>query len=189
MAFTAFFDANVLYGSAVRSLLVELARTDLFRAKWSHQVHDEWLRNLKTNRPDLDPAKLDMVRDLMIASVPDSIVVGYEPLIETLKLPDPDDRHVLAAAIKGRADVIVTFNLRHFPADVLRPYGIHAETPDEFIMHLESLERSTVVHAAVIDRARYKKPLLSPDDYLDHLAKGGLNEVVAFLASVKVLLK
>jgi predicted nucleic acid-binding protein len=189
LAFTAFFDANVLYGNAVRSLLVTLAQTDLFRAKWSLEVHSEWLKHLKANRPDLDPVKLDGVRDRMIAAVPDSLVFGYEPLIKTLKLPDAKDRHVLAAAIKGRADVIVTFNVKDFPAGILRAYDMHAETPDEFIMHLESLERSTVVRAAAEDRARHTSPALTPDDYLGRLAKGGLTDVVAFLASVKVLLK
>jgi predicted nucleic acid-binding protein len=189
VAFTAFFDANVLYGNAVRSLLVTLAQTDLFRARWSMAVHAEWLENLKVNRPDLDLEKLTAVRDLIIKAVPDSVVYGYEPLINTLTLPDPKDRHVLAAAIKGRADVIVTFNVKDFPADVLRAYDMHAETPDEFIMHLESLERSTVVRAAAEDRARHNKPVITPDEYLERLTKGGLKDVVAFLASVKVLLK
>jgi predicted nucleic acid-binding protein len=189
LAFTALFDANALYGATVRSLIVTLAQTDLFRARWTHDIHSEWMNALRQKKPDIDQAKLDNVRDLMIAAVPDSLVTGYEAMVPTLELPDPKDRHVLAAAIKGRADVIVTWNLRDFPAQTLSAYDIHAETPDEFIMHLESLERSTVIRAAAEDRMRYKNPPVPPQDYLDRLKAGQLIRTAEFLSTVKVLLK
>jgi hypothetical protein len=106
--FTAFSDANVFYGARLRSLVVELAQTKLFRARWSEHVHDEWIRNLLRNRPDLSAASLERTRRSMDASVLDCLVTGYAELIETLTLPDPDDRHVLAAAIIGRAAATVT---------------------------------------------------------------------------------
>jgi hypothetical protein len=133
-------------------------------------------------RPDIDPARLANVRRLMIDAVADSLVSGYEPLIPTLRLADPGDRHVLAAAITGRADVIVTWNLRHFPADVLAAYDLRAETPDEFIMGLERLAPSILARAAAEDRARYRNPPLSPDDYLERLRAGRLARTAAFLA-------
>jgi hypothetical protein len=189
LAFTALFDANALYGATVRSLLVTLAQTDLFRARWTYDIHAEWMNALRQKRPDIDPLKLEAVRDLMIEAVPDSIVTGYEAMIPTLDLPDAKDRHVLAAAIKGRADVIVTWNIKDFPADTLAAYDMHAETPDEFIMHLESLERSTVIKAAAEDRMRYRNPAVAPQDYLDRLKAGQLIKTAEFLATVKVLLK
>jgi predicted nucleic acid-binding protein len=126
---TALFDACVLYPAPLRDLLMRLATTELFRAQWSGAIHDEWIRSVLEQRPELR-AQLARTRQLMDAHVMDSLVTGYERLIETLDLPDPDDRHVLAAAIAGGADVLVTKNLKDFPADRLAPFGIEAQHPD-----------------------------------------------------------
>jgi predicted nucleic acid-binding protein len=108
---TVLFDASVLYAAPVRDLLLELVLSDLFRAKWTEQIHDEWIGHLLVNRPDLHAANLARTRALMRAHVCACLVEGYEALIETLTLPDPNDRHVLAAAITGHAEMIVTLNL------------------------------------------------------------------------------
>ena len=118
MAFTAILDACVLYRAPLRDLLIRLARTNLFRARWSDQVHNEWTRNLLLKRPDLE-GKLERTRDLINEAVDDCLVEGYETVIPSLALPVPDDGHVLAAAIVGRADVIVTCNLKDFSIDSL----------------------------------------------------------------------
>ena len=106
--FTAFLDASVLYPAPLRDLLLELAVSDLYRAKWSNAVHDEWIKALLSKRDDLTRERLERTRDLMNKHVRDALVTDFNDLIEILDLPDPDDRHVLAAAIKGRADLIVT---------------------------------------------------------------------------------
>src|SRR5438128_11085266 len=103
--FTALLDACVLYPAPVRSLFMYLAMTDLFRAKWTDAIHEEWMRNVQKDYPDITRAKAERIRDLMNAHVLDCRVTGYEELIPTLTLPDPDDRHVLAAAIQAGADV------------------------------------------------------------------------------------
>ncbi|MGH3439915.1 MAG: PIN domain-containing protein, partial [Sciscionella sp.] len=108
MAFTVVYDANVLYPSTLRDLLIRIAQAGLVQAKWTNQILDETFQNLAANRPDLDTDKLQRTRELMCQAVRDCLVVGYEPLIDVLDLPDPDDHHVLAAAIKARAQVIVT---------------------------------------------------------------------------------
>src|SRR5207244_188431 len=108
-----------------------LALTDLFGVKWTDQIHEEWIRSVLANRPDLTREQLNRTRDLMNRHVRDCLVTGYDGLIPCLTLPDPDDRHVLAAEIRGRADVIVTFNLGDFPAAVLAGYRIDAQHPDE----------------------------------------------------------
>jgi predicted nucleic acid-binding protein len=114
MAFTVVYDANVLYPNTLRDLLVRISQAGLVQAKWTNEILDEMLRALSRNRPDIPPDKLDRLRQLMNEAVRDCLVSGYEPLIEGLKLPDPADRHVLAAAIKAGAQVSVTSNLKHF---------------------------------------------------------------------------
>jgi predicted nucleic acid-binding protein len=117
VAFVVLYDANVLYPSTLRDLLIRIAQSGLVQAKWSDRILDEVFDNLKANRPDLDPARLDRTRQLMNRSVRDVLVIGYEPIQAGLNLPDPDDHHVLAAAIKAKAQVIVTRNLKDFPGE------------------------------------------------------------------------
>jgi hypothetical protein len=111
-----------------------------YRARWSLQIHDEWKRNLLINRPALTPEQLDRTSGLMDLAIPDGLVVGHELLISGLTLPDPDDRHVLAAAIRCNASVIVTFNEKDFPATALAPYVIEAQHPDLFVDNLFDLD-------------------------------------------------
>ena len=116
---TAIYDANVLYPAPLRDLLIRLAQAGLVRARWTDTIHDEWLRNVLKDNPRLSAERLARTRSLMNDAVRDCLVSGYEDLTATLSLPDPDDRHVLAAAIRARADVIVTYNLCDFPAPTL----------------------------------------------------------------------
>jgi hypothetical protein len=160
---------------------MHLAITDLFRARWSDEIHDEWTRNLLRNRPDLKPQQLERTRDLMNAHVLDCLVTGYEALIEGLHLPDPKDRHVLAAAIRAGADVIVTFNLGHFPAKALKPFGIDAQHPDKFVAHLLDLAPAAVCAAAKRQRESLVNPPKTVEDYLDSLARQQLPQTVAKL--------
>ncbi|MFI6815477.1 PIN domain-containing protein [Nonomuraea sp. NPDC050328] len=134
MALVGVYDANVLYGNEVRDLLIRVACSGLVRAHWSAEILDEVTRNLAANRPDIPSDKLSTLCKLMNAAIPGALVSGCEELTESLKLPDPDDRHVLATAIKAGAEVIVTSNLKDFPADVLATYGITAKSPDDFIL-------------------------------------------------------
>jgi predicted nucleic acid-binding protein len=114
---------------------MELAAMGLFRAKWTDQIHEQWISALLRNRPDLERSKLERTRSLMNAVASDCLVTEYEGLIPSINCPDPDDRHVIAAAIKGKCAVIITFNLDHFPADELRKYDMEGQHPDEFIHH------------------------------------------------------
>lgn len=145
--FTALYDACVLYPAPLRDLLMELAGTGLFRARWTDEIHNEWIENLLENEPHRQRAKLERTRDLMNMAILDCLITGYEPLIPALTLPDPDDRHVLAAAIQGRADVIVTYNLKDFPDAALSSHGIEAQHPDDFVSNLISLDAETVYTA------------------------------------------
>ena len=119
--FTVVYDACVLYPAPLRDLLMHLALSDLYRARWSDMIHDEWTRNVLAIRPDLTQDQLKRTRQLMNTHVRDSLVSGFEYLIPSINLPDPDDRHVAAAAIHSGASLIVTFNLKDFPAHALKP--------------------------------------------------------------------
>jgi len=111
---TAVYDANILYPAPLRDLFTRLAQAGLVRARWTETIHDEWTRNVLEDKPRTSAERIARTRTLMNDAVPDGIVSGYEDLIDSLTLPDPDDRHVLAAAIRGGAEVIVTFNLEDF---------------------------------------------------------------------------
>jgi predicted nucleic acid-binding protein len=201
--FTALFDANVLFPARVRDLLIELATTGVFRARWSEAIHDEWMSSLLASRPDLTRERLARTRALMDQAVPDAIVSGYEHLIEGLQLPDPDDRHVLAAAIVGRADlirhvlaaaivgradVIVTTNIKDFPAATLEVFDLEAQHPDTFLIHQRSLDEHLFLEAIRRVRRRLTNPQVDPDAYLTNLGDAGLVLIAAELANTKTLL-
>lgn len=177
----ALLDASVLYPAPLRDLLIRLALTDLFAARWSDAIQDEWTRNLLEDRPDLGPDALARVRVLMERHVPNCRVTDYEDLIPTLTLPDPDDRHVLAAAIHARADVIVTANIRHFPSDVLARYRITSQRPDDFIGHFLDQDASRVLDAVRRQRAGLQRPPYTASELLDTLERQGLTQTVARL--------
>jgi predicted nucleic acid-binding protein len=188
VTYTALLDANVLYPAPMRDLLLQLAVTDLFRAKWTADIHREWQDALLRNEPHRDRAALERTRLLMDAHVRDCLVTGYEKLVAGLELPDPGDRHVLAAAIAGRCDAIVTQNIDDFPAAVLRSHGIEAQHPDEFLRHLMSLDLALFCASVAKVRSRLKRPPYSVDEYLQILTRQGLAGTVAELRPFSALI-
>ena len=146
--YTVVYDACVMYPAPLRSFLMYLALSQEFRARWSDMIHDEWIRNLLKNRPDLSEEKLARTRQLMDEHVPGAVVTGFEGLIEGIVLPDKNDRHVVAAAIQTRAEAIITFNLKDFPDEALSNFGITALHPDDFIADLFELNVGAVIEAA-----------------------------------------
>lgn len=183
MACVVVYDANVLFGNTLRDMLIRVARSRLVQAKWSDRILDETLGNLATRRPDIERAKLDRLRTLMNAAVPDSLVTGYEPLIEGLKLPDPDDRHVLAAAIKCHATMIITWNLTDFPAEILEPWHLEAQSPDDFILEQIRIDDRRVWACVQQIADSRRKPPETAEDVLDALERAGIVEAVAALRS------
>lgn len=171
--YTAILDANVLYPQLLRDTLLSLAVAGLYHARWSATINDEWTRNLLKERPEL-ATKLPAVVELMNASVPDCLVTNYEKLATTLELPDPDDRHVVAAAIVGHADAIVTFNIKDFPQAVLQPYGIEVQHPDEFVMNQLQLQKIPALSAIKKMRARWKNPARPAQELIAMFEKRGL---------------
>jgi hypothetical protein len=179
------YDACVLYPAPLRDLLVQLATTRIFRAKWTDLIHDEWTRNLLIKRPDLNATKLTRLRVLMNQSIPDSVVTNFEYLIPTLELPDLDDRHVLAAAIVAEAKTIVTFNLKDFPAPMLAKYGISVQHPDLFISDLIERYPQQVLDAIDTTLSRLKNPPQTFTNHLETLLNQGLPTSVAMLRDLR----
>lgn len=160
---------------------MHLALTGLFRAKWLADIHEEWISALLRNRPDLTRTKLERTRMLMDQHAADALVTDYQHLVPGLQLPDANDRHVLAAAIRVRADVIVTINLRDFPPEAVAPFGIEAQHPDEFILHLLDLAPGVVARAAQDHRLSLKNPAKTIEEYLNTLEAQGLTQTVSVL--------
>jgi hypothetical protein len=173
--FVVVYDACILYPASIRDLVVELARTGLLRAKWTVRIHAEWINAVMRERPDLERARLEQVAKLMNAAVLDCLVTDFESLEPGLtSLPDSDDRHVLAAAIHCGAQEIVTFNRRDFPEHALRPYGIRAVHPDEFVEHLLDLNAEAVCEAVRRIRRRLANPPRSAEEMIRNYERHGL---------------
>lgn len=160
---------------------MHLALTDLYRARWTDAIHDEWTRNVLKDRPNLKPEQLKRTRELINVHVRDCLVTGYEDLVSSLELPDADDRHVLAAAIRSGADVIVTFDIKDFPAEALAPFGIEALHPDDFLTFQIDLALNIVCAAARRHRTSLKSPPKNVDEYLLTLEAQGLVKTVSQL--------
>ncbi|WP_350262728.1 PIN domain-containing protein (plasmid) [Pantoea sp. BJ2] len=187
--YTIVFDACVLYPAPLRSFMMYLAAGGQFRARWSEDIHEEWIRNVLLNRTELNRAQLERVRALMDRHVPDALVTGYQSLIESIRgLPDEDDRHVVAAAIVAQAEGIVTFNLRDFPDEVLSVWNLRAIHPDSFITDLTDLNITVVIDAARRQRASLLSPPFTPDEYLDCLLRQQLPETVSRLRPLAALI-
>ena len=175
------YDANVLYPAQLRDFLMRLALGEVVRAHWTERIHEEWTRNVHADYPDITWENLQRIRELMNGALPGAKVTGHEDRIEDLSLPDPGDRHVLAAAIHAEADYIVTFNTRDFPAPELESWGIEAPKPDEFAQVLFDQDPDAIVEVASTHRRSLTHPSKTPDEYLDLLRGCGLEETARLL--------
>ena len=175
------YDANVLYPAPLRDLFIRVAQAGLVRARWTETIHDEWTRNVLKHNPTLTAGRLARTRSLMNEAVRDCLVSGYEDLIDSLALPDPDDRHVLAAAICAGAEVIVTFNLKDFPAETLARFDVEAQHPDDFLLSLFGLAPGLVCAAIKRQREGLRNPPKTAEELLATLESQGLTRTVAGL--------
>ena len=173
--YTAVLDACVLYPVCVADALMSMAVAGLYAAKWSIAIEQEWIRNLERSRPEL-AGKLDRRRALMRDANPDWEVpeASCIAVAAGLVLPDPDDAHVLAAAIAGHADCIVTANLRDFPSEILGVYGLCAIHPDDFLIAQLDLDPLRALAAFKEMRSRSKSPPLTPDEFATAFERNGL---------------
>lgn len=172
----AILDANVLYPFLLRDLLLSLAQQYLYVPKWSDDIEREWSSHLKQDRPDIEPDKITHIIREMNRSFKNAKVTGYDKLISDLQLPDPDDRHVLAAAIVSQAKVIVTFNLKDFDTKELLKHDIDAVHPDNFVISLIDQGEEQAKSALRNMVNRRIKPPTTENELIGRLNKSGLPE-------------
>lgn len=181
--FSVILDACVLYPAPLRDLLLSIAEEGLYKPKWSDQIHKEWVWNLLKNRPDLNENHLTRTVALMNGAFPDALVHNYDFLIPVIELPDLDDRHVVAAAIKSNSDLIVTLNLKDFPMDLMKQYNIDIQDPDTFLNNLYDLNPGKVNKAIYKMRNRLTNPPKTHTEIIETLAKSGLKDFLNKLNS------
>lgn len=160
---------------------MRLALKDLVRARWSEQILDEMQRAILSTRPDLTEERIARTRNRMNEHVRDALVTGYERFEESIELPVPNDRHVVAAAIRCQAQLIVTFNLKDFPISALEPLGLDVQHPDDFLEHLLDLHPQVVLEAVREQRLDLKNPPYSVERHLEAFAKQSLPKTVDIL--------
>lgn len=181
--FTVLADACSLVPALNRNLLLSLAEAEFFRVRWSVRILDEAERGIAKvlgERGITDAAeRAARARNAMERAFEDASVVGYEKLVGSLEdLPDPDDAHVIAAAVKTRASVIVTDNLRDFPSRVLDPLDLEAKTTDAFVADTIGLDAGRAIAAVRQMRMRLKKPEKTAEVLLLDMEAVGLTQTV-----------
>ncbi|GAA0753043.1 PIN domain-containing protein [Psychroflexus lacisalsi] len=179
LRFTCVLDTNVIYPIDVRDLLFWFAFYDLFTPKWSQHIFEEWENVMR--RKNIPESEIQKRTSKAYLAFPDALVENYEPLVESLQLPDEKDRHVLAAAIKTNANIIVTNNIKDFPRDYLSTFGLIAKTADDFITDTIDLNNDIAVKAfrdLVVNRTN---PDLDEFEILDRFRKNGLKDSANYL--------
>ena len=169
MAFSlsvAVCDACILYPFHLRNIIVQASVDRLFHARWTDTIHDEWMRNLVAKTPGLSIDRLEATKRLMDVALPSAMVAGYERHVQAVSLPDPDDRHVAAAAIEAGASTIITWNLRDFPVGELRKHGLMRQSPDVFLAALYEHVPEQLVSSRANARSNLSRSRVSATDFI-----------------------
>ena len=182
--FIAVLDACVLYPAPMRDLLLNLADFEMYLPKWTDKIHEEWTRNLLQNRPELTPEQLKRTIGAIYNAFPSANVENYQALTSSINLPDQGDSHVLAAAIRCNADVIVTANLKDFPNEYLSQFDVEAQHPDYFIANLIDLNSEKALKAFQQQVSYLRKPPMQDMQVIENLKKVGLEVTAAKLIGI-----
>ena len=185
--YTAVLDACVLFSRLQRDVLLSLAHADLYTARWTQEIEREWASSLVEKYPDA-AEKIPLLVEHMREAIPDCLIVDYAPLIPSIQLPDESDRHVLAAAIRGNADAIVSLNTKDFPAAVLATFDIEIQTPDQFVLNQIMLNPPKALTAIKKMRERWERPSMLAADMVDLFEKRQLPQTAAHLRDVLELI-
>jgi predicted nucleic acid-binding protein len=177
--FICVLDTNVIYPLWIRDLLLWFAHHDLYTPKWSKHIFDEWEEVMRRK----GIAEEDRIRRMSIVdeAFPDARVENYEPIVQMLDLPDPKDKHVLAAAIKTNANLIVTNNLKDFPVDYIASFGLSAKSADDFLTDIIDLNHETSIRAFKDLVLQKKNPPYDEYDVLDILRRNSLKDTADYI--------
>lgn len=170
MSFPALLDTNVLYGGYLCDFFLRLAERRIYRPLWSEAILSELHKNLLLR---FESAAVEHRLLNMRESFPDALIAGYESLIPGMTCDDKD-RHVLAAAIRGGAQVLVTFNLDDFPPASLVGFDIEAVHPDQFLLDQLDLYPGAVTNTLAAWSQDCQNPELSTPELLTFLVKSGV---------------
>lgn len=177
--FTCVLDTNIIYPIAIRDLLFWFAHYELFTPKWSQHIFTEWETVMR--RKGVPEEEITKRISRVNEAFPDAGVKNYAALIEGLKLPDADDRHVLAAAIKTNANIIVTNNLKDFPLEYLSSYGLSAKSADDFLTDIIDLNHDVAIEAFKEMVFYRRNPAMDEYQVLDELRNNGLKNTADYL--------
>lgn len=180
--FTCVLDTNVIFPIDIMDLLFWFAFYDLFTPKWSKHIFDEWYDVMK--RKGISRKEIKKRINKANLAFPDALVRNYESLIESINLPDEKDRHVMAAAIKTNANIIVTNNLKDFPSEYLAKFGLNAKSADDFITDTIDLNPEIAVEAFRALVMNRTNPNLDEFEILDRFRNNGLNDSANFIHSL-----
>lgn len=180
--FICVLDTNVIYPLEVRDMLFWFAHFDLYTPKWSNQIFSEW--EMVMRRKGVSEVQILKRKKLANDAFPDALVKDYESLIDGLLLPDEKDNHVLAAAIKTNANLIVTNNLKDFPAKYLSQFGLTAKGADDFLTDIIDLNPNKALKAFKKMALNRTNPKMDELQILDVLRKRGLKNTADYLHSL-----
>lgn len=179
--FTCVLDTNVIHPIVVRDVLLWFAQYDLYTPKWSEHIFEEWINLMKIKQ--VPQEEIQKRISVINRAFPDAMVKNYHGLIKGLELEDEKDKHVLAAAIKTNANLIVTNNLRHFPEHYLNTFGLAAKSADDFATDIIDLNPKRALDAFMQMVSLKKKPELDAYQVLDLLRSNGMTQSANYLHS------
>jgi len=172
----------VIFPIEVRDILFWFAHHDLYTPKWSKHIFDEWADVMIRKGVQKDECEKRLKR--ANKAFPDALAQNYEPLIQSLDLPDPKDRHVLAAAIKVNANQIVTNNLKDFPSDYLETFGLTAKSADDFLTDIIDLNQGKALEAFQELVLYRRSPDMDEYQVLDRFRRNSLKDTANYLHSL-----
>lgn len=186
--FTVILDTDVLVGALVRNIILSFAEAGFFRARWSSTTIHKELEPAIISAANLNPEKAALQRERIQLAFPEAEIVEDPILVESLTLPDADDRHIFAAAIQTKAALIVTNNLKDFPPAPLSAHQIEPISPDSFIADCIDLAGPEAIAVLRTLRERFKRPEMDSEAFLRLVEERGLSQTAAMLQDYRPLL-
>lgn len=172
--YAALLDACVLVPVSLADVLLRVAERNLYHPLWSQRIVEEAVRALQQVHPEVPASQFVDRFDQMNAAFEDALVVGWEKLEQQPVLPDANDRHVLAAAVRGSAGIIVTNNTSDFPPAVLQEFDIEVTDADQFLLDQLDLAPQVIANVIREQAGDTRNPSLAPQDLLSRLARAGV---------------